>query len=151
MGHPELSIRIEPATAADLPGILAVWRAADAHPTPTDDAEGVSRLLERQPDGLLLAWLDQEEGGEIAGTLIAAFDGWRGNLYRLAVAPGHRRRGIGRALVLEAARRLREQGVRRISAFVVDADADALAFWDSLADTGLIRDPLPKRRYIWNL
>jgi ribosomal protein S18 acetylase RimI-like enzyme len=33
------------------------------------------------------------------GTLVAAWDGWRGNMYRLAVLPEHRRAGIGRELV----------------------------------------------------
>jgi hypothetical protein len=37
------------------------------------------------------------------------------------------------------------------AAFVVAEDAHALAFWDSLADAGLRRDPLPKERYVWNL
>jgi ribosomal protein S18 acetylase RimI-like enzyme len=39
-----------------------------------------------------------EGDGEIVGALIAAWDGWRGNMYRLAVREGHRREGIGLAL-----------------------------------------------------
>jgi hypothetical protein len=41
--------------------------------------------------------------------------------------------------------------VRRLSAFVVREDGEALTFWDSLTGTGLHRDPLPKERYVWNL
>jgi GNAT superfamily N-acetyltransferase len=68
-------------------------------------------------------------------------------------AGDHRRRGLGRALslVLEAARRLKERGVRRVSLYVVAADEPALTFWDSLSSWGLTPDPSPKARYVWNL
>ena len=140
-------MNIRAATAADVDAILAVWSAADAHPTVTDTAADVARLLRDQPGALLVAELD----GPVVGTVVAAWDGWRGNLYRLAVVPGARRRGVGHELVREAVDRLRARGARRISLFVVAADEGALAFWDSLESEGLHRDPLPKIRYVWNL
>jgi ribosomal protein S18 acetylase RimI-like enzyme len=147
MDQPSAPVLVRAASAADVGDILAIWTAAGAHPTITDTAEAVARLIDEQPGALLVA----EVGAQVAGTLIAAWDGWRGNLYRLAVLPSQRRRGIGRTLVMDAARRLRERGVQRVSALVVADDAPALDFWDSLADAGLRRDPLPKERYIWNL
>jgi ribosomal protein S18 acetylase RimI-like enzyme len=107
----------------------------------------VRRLIEEQPDAVLVAEVD----GLLVGSLLAAWDGWRANLYRLAVAGEHRRRGLGRQLVLEAGRRLRERGVRRVSLFVVAEDMDALAFWNSLEEDGVAPDPSPKARYVWNL
>jgi ribosomal protein S18 acetylase RimI-like enzyme len=56
--------------------------------------------------------------GPIVGALIATFDGWRGNMYRLAVLPAHGRRGTARSLVLEGERRLRSVGARRVTALV---------------------------------
>ncbi|MQG54981.1 MAG: hypothetical protein FI710_08230 [SAR202 cluster bacterium] len=35
-----------------------------------------------------------ESGGGIAGAVIAAIDGWQGNIYCLAVHPDHQRKGI---------------------------------------------------------
>jgi beta-N-acetylhexosaminidase len=61
--------------------VLAVWRKAGSVPGATYSEEALAQLLEASPDGLLVAELD----GELVGTLIAAWDGWRGNLYRLAV------------------------------------------------------------------
>jgi len=74
-------------------------------------------------------FLVAEEGGRLVGTVIAGWDGWRGNMYRLAVLPRFRRRGIARSLVAEAERRLRAKGARRITALVVKDEEEALAFW----------------------
>ena len=52
-------------------------------------------------------------------------------MYRLAVAPSYRRRGIGTALTNEAERRLRAWGAVRLH-MVVAADQDeAQAFWQA--------------------
>ena len=39
-----------------------------------------------------------ESDQQIVGTVIAGWDGWRGSIYRLVVAPSHRRAGLGRRL-----------------------------------------------------
>ena len=66
------------------------------------------------------------------GTVVAVWDGWRGNMYRLAVLPSHRRRGIATLLVREGERRLSAQGAERISALVATRDAAACALWRAL-------------------
>ncbi|MGH2902746.1 MAG: GNAT family N-acetyltransferase [Solirubrobacteraceae bacterium] len=69
--------------------------------------------------------------GVVVGALIAAWDGWRGNMYRLAVHSEHRRRGIGLALVRAGEEHLRRQGARRITALVAYEDEVAATFWES--------------------
>jgi len=106
--------------------VLELWRAAETEPSTTDDLAGLEALVRRSgPDALLVA----DEQGELVGTLIATWDGWRGHMYRLAVLPGHRRRGVARALVAEGERRLREAGARRVNAVVVHTNDDGLGFW----------------------
>ena len=60
---------------------------------------------------------------------MAAWDGWRGNFYRLAVLPEERRQGIASALLEEGERRLLARGARRLTAIVLVAEAGATAFW----------------------
>jgi ribosomal protein S18 acetylase RimI-like enzyme len=67
--------------------------------------------------------------GRVVGTLIAAWDGWRGNMYRLAVAADERRQGIALALVRAAERRLYGCGARRVTALVGGEDDEATALW----------------------
>jgi ribosomal protein S18 acetylase RimI-like enzyme len=50
-------------------------------------------------------------------------------MYRLAVAPEQRRRGVGLALVREGERRLSARGARRVTALVGAEDDQALALW----------------------
>ncbi|PYN15456.1 MAG: GNAT family N-acetyltransferase, partial [Candidatus Rokuibacteriota bacterium] len=77
-------------------------------------------------------------------------DGWRGNIYRLAVAPEARRHGLARRLVDDAVRVLRARGAHRISALVERHEAHAVGFWDSLTDQGWRRDER-MLRYIKNV
>jgi ribosomal protein S18 acetylase RimI-like enzyme len=119
---------LRPAVVGDIPEILTFWTGAAAEPSSTDDADGVGALLERSPGSLIVA----VDGDVIVGTVIAGWDGWRGALYRLAVAPSHRRRGIATALVAEAEQRLHHQGVRRMHLIVSTAGGPAAVdFWCS--------------------
>jgi ribosomal protein S18 acetylase RimI-like enzyme len=105
--------------------VLALWRAAGGPASVTDTAEALARLLRRDEAGLLLA----ECEGILLGSLVATWDGWRGNFYRLAVLPERRREGIATALLREGERRLRGLGAARLAAVVADEDAVAMAFW----------------------
>ena len=121
-----MAIDVRPAGPRDIPAVLTLWRDAAA-PTSTDDADALDALLARDPGALLVA----ESAGQIVGTVVAAWDGWRGAVYRLAVAPAYRRDGLGRRLLDEAEDRLRRVGARRMHAIVVGTDSQALAFWES--------------------
>jgi ribosomal protein S18 acetylase RimI-like enzyme len=87
----------------------------------------MERLVDDSPAALFVA----ESGGAIVGTVIAAWDGWRGNFYRLAVDSGQRRAGIGIALVRAGEEYLRERGARRVTALVALEDGLAGSFWDA--------------------
>jgi ribosomal protein S18 acetylase RimI-like enzyme len=137
---PDLVIRS--ATKRDVGDVLALWRAAGAVPTVSDAPDALVALLDHDPDALVLA----ELAGQVVGSVIAGWDGWRGSLYRLAVAPEQRRRGIASALVREGERRLRARGARRLTVIVVDDDEPAMAFWRA---TGLTRQA-HRARFIRN-
>jgi ribosomal protein S18 acetylase RimI-like enzyme len=134
-------IEVRGAAASDVAAILELWRAATV-PSSTDDESGVRQLLAHDPAALLVA----EEDGRVCGTLVAGFDGWRGQMYRLAVHPDVRRAGVARRLVEVAEAGLRRRGARRISALVL-ADDGARAFWSSV---GYVED-VDDRRFVKTL
>jgi len=121
-----MEIALRSATVDDIGNVLAFWIQA-AEPTSTDSAEALNTLLRRDPGALIVG----ETDGKIVGSVIAGWDGWRGSIYRLAVGPEHRRRGLGQLLLRAAADRLRGLGVRRSHAIVVASNANAVAFWDA--------------------
>ena len=60
----------------EAPLLFDFWKAAAPGESPTDNDTGVSILLKERPDSVILAVDDDR----IAGTVIAAFDGWHGNI-----------------------------------------------------------------------
>ncbi len=112
----------------DAAAVLALWsEARSGHASIADRIEDVERLIAGSPAALLVA----EREGEIVGALIAAWDGWRGNMYRLAVRDGRRREGVGIALTRAGETYLRERGARRVTALVAHGDEVAGPFWDA--------------------
>jgi ribosomal protein S18 acetylase RimI-like enzyme len=122
-----MAVTIRSATASDIDGVLELWAGArSANASTPDTPEALDALLSTSPDALLVA---EHEADGIVGAVIAGWDGWRGNMYRLAVRPEHRRRGIALALVEHAERRLSERGARRITALVAHEELEAVGFW----------------------
>ncbi|MFJ9566684.1 GNAT family N-acetyltransferase [Streptomyces fuscichromogenes] len=118
-------LRIRAAVPDDLDTVLDFWKTAAEGTSISDDRGGTDRLLATDPEALLLAELD----GELVGTVIAGFDGWRCHLYRLAVHPERRRRGIGAALLTAADERFARLGGRRADAMVLVRNETAHHAW----------------------
>jgi ribosomal protein S18 acetylase RimI-like enzyme len=77
--------------------------------------DAVLALVERDPDAVIIA----SHGGELIGSVIAGWDGWRYHLYRLAVRPDWRRRGVATALLDAAQARFEALGATRVDAMVL--------------------------------
>jgi ribosomal protein S18 acetylase RimI-like enzyme len=120
---------VRAARSEDIPAVLELWGVARTRAAVTPDTrDAVELLLEAAPDGFLVA----ETDGQIVGVLVAGWDGWRGNMYRLAVLPAWRRHGIARELVDAGHARLRAKGARRVTALVGNEDDPAKALWEAV-------------------
>jgi ribosomal protein S18 acetylase RimI-like enzyme len=132
----ELAIR--PVRDNELVAVLGLWQAAGVTPPNISDSiEGLTRLIQQPAARLLVA----VNGERIVGSVIGGWDGWRGNIYRLAVTPEYRRKGIARRLVAEITRELFAKGATRVSALVEHEHKWAIDFWDSVSGLGYERDP----------
>ena len=117
---------IRQASAEDLPRIAWLEDAAFADPWPFD-------LLAYEfghPRGFLLvaSWDDAPPSGYVA----FRHGGGEAEMLRLAVDPGERRHGLGRALVEHGLQRLRDQRIETCHLEVRMDNQGAIAFYQAL-------------------
>ena len=115
------------ATANDAESILGLWNSSGASMLPVDTTNSVRRATAHPGVVFLLA----EDQGRLVGSLIGAFDGWRGNMYRLVVLPSHRRKGIATKLVRLVEEVFGQWKVNRVTALVENDRPWATQFWES--------------------
>ena len=93
-----------------------------------DPHRDIVRKLRVRPDLFLVGVLD----GRIVASVMAGYEGHRGWLNYLAVAPELQRRGLARALVTEAERLLREAGCPKINLQVRTSNTGLIEFYRRL-------------------
>jgi ribosomal protein S18 acetylase RimI-like enzyme len=112
----------------DYPAVTDLWSNAGPgiHLRKSDTPDEIAKKLLRDPDLFLVAEMDRA----MIGAVIGGFDGRRGVVYHLAVAPERRQMGIGDALMTELEKRLRAKGCIRCNLLVDTANEDALHFYE---------------------
>jgi len=114
---------------ADEAAVAALWSRVFGPPAARNAPDRVIEQKRKvQPELFLVA----ELAGDVVGTALAGDDGHRGWIHLVAVSPDHRRGGIGRTLVLEAAQRLRERGVPKLNLQVRGDNTGVVAFYERL-------------------
>src|SRR5215207_959025 len=96
-------MEIRPFAPADEAAVIDLWRRCDLTRPWNDLHKDVRRKLTWAGAELFLVGV---AGGEVVAAVMAGYDGHRGAVNYLAVAPEHRHRGLGRAIMEEAERRL---------------------------------------------
>jgi ribosomal protein S18 acetylase RimI-like enzyme len=126
---PRNTLHVRPFLESDQPSVVALWSQVFADDPPRNEPRAViDRKLRVQRELFLVG----EFQGDIVGTVIAGFDGYRGWVYHLAVRPGVRRRGFGRALMQEAEARLKALGCPKLNLQVRSSNGGVIAFYEQL-------------------
>ena len=116
-------------TIDDYDAAYALWKSTEGVGlSAADSRENIASFLSRNPGLSFVA----EADGAIVGTALCGCDGRRGFLYHMAVAPSHRRTGVGRALVQRCLRGLADLGMRKCHLFVLAENAAGRAFWQRI-------------------
>lgn len=119
----------------DYAGALVLWQSAGQGIGigPSDQPEEIEKKCQRDPDLFLVA----ENDGRIVGTVIGGFDGRRGMIYHLAVAPEYRRQGLAKRLMEEVESRLRQKGCRKAYLLVKKGNDTAKLFYEAHGWAGM--------------
>lgn len=96
-----------------------------AHNTP---GLAIDKKLAAQDDLFFVALA----GADVAGTVMAGYDGHRGWLYAVAVHPAHRGQGLGKALVRHAEAALAQRGCMKINLQLLASNESVAVFYQSL-------------------
>ncbi|HLP26648.1 MAG TPA: GNAT family acetyltransferase [Acidobacteriota bacterium] len=119
---------IRPFTSADAGAVVALWRVCGLTRPQNDPHKDIARKLEVDPEWFLVA----ERDGEIVGSVMAGYEGHRGWINYLGVAPALQRSGLGRRLMDEAEARLRAAGCPKINLQVRPDNRAAIAFYERI-------------------
>ena len=114
---------------ADHDSVVSLWDCIFSNSTGHNEPRGAIVRKVAMDDGLFFVAAD---AGSIIGTVLAGYDGHRGWLYSLAVAPEWRRRGIASQLVCHAEQALLRLGCPKLNLQVRADNSEVVAFYKSL-------------------
>lgn len=113
----------------DFDGVKSLWLEAFPDDPPWNAAEiAIPAKVKAQPELFVLA----VEGDEVAGSIMAGYDGHRGWIYAVAVRQSHRSSGLGSELIREAEARLKALGCLKVNLQVRASNAAVVAFYQGL-------------------
>jgi ribosomal protein S18 acetylase RimI-like enzyme len=118
-------MQIRPFRMDDEAAVVALWEQCGLTRPWNDPHKDVSRKLEMQPELFLVG----EEDAAIVATIMAGYEGHRGWINYLAVAPAYRGRGFARALIGRVEEVLLGMGCPKISLLIRSSNPEVMAFY----------------------
>jgi ribosomal protein S18 acetylase RimI-like enzyme len=121
-------MHIRPFAPQDEPAVVTLWQQCDLRRPWNDPHKDIARKLLVQPELFLVGVLD----GDVAASVMAGYEGHRGWVNYLAVAPRCRGRGFARALMREVEALLVSRGCPKVGLLVRNSNAQAIGFYRHL-------------------
>ncbi|WP_262927319.1 GNAT family acetyltransferase [Phytohalomonas tamaricis] len=123
-----MTIRIRTFDRADETDVIALWQRCGLTRPWNDPQRDIARKLSEQPELFLVGTVEDR----LIASAMIGFDGHRGWVYYLAVAPDCQRRGYGKRLMAEAERRLSEVGCPKLMLMVRTENTTVIDFYRHL-------------------
>lgn len=116
---------LQPFRPADEYAVVELWRRCELTRPWNDPRKDIQRKLTTQPELFLVGRLE----GIVIATVMAGYDGHRGWVNYLAVAPEHRSKGLGRLLMRHVEEALTARGCPKLNIQVRSGNSEVLAFY----------------------
>ena len=114
--------------AADQYDVIDLWVQCGLVVPQNDPGRDIKRKLKMNPEWFLVG----EHDGNIIATCMIGYEGHRGWINYLAVAPRYRRRGFATRLMREAERILHQAGCPKINLQVRTSNTDVIEFYEAI-------------------
>lgn len=121
-------MNIRPYHPADEDAVVQLWEDCGLTRPWNDPHKDIARKLTQQPELFLVG----EVAGELMASAMAGFDGHRGSVHYLAVAPAYQAQGHGRQMLEAVEQRLLALGCPKLNLLVRTSNERTLAFYRSL-------------------
>jgi ribosomal protein S18 acetylase RimI-like enzyme len=125
------TLEIRPYKPEDKQAVINLWFACNLIVPANNPTRDIERKLKVTPGLFLVAILD----GKIVGTCMAGYEGHRGWINYLAVAPDYRRQGIATRLMEVAEMKLKELGCPKINLQVRTTNTEVIQFYERIGYT----------------
>ena len=112
----------------DTASVIALWEACGLTRPWNDPQKDISRKM---TDNNGCFWV-AEVSGVVVASIMIGYDGHRGSINYLAIAPEHQRSGLGAELMRRAEAYLIERGCPKVSFCVRKTNEAVLAFYRQL-------------------
>ena len=113
----------------DEPSVIRLWKTVFPNaPSRNDPRKDIQTKSKIQPDLFLVALA----GNQLVGTAMAGYDGHRGWIYYLAVAPDYQRQGIGTDIMEKVEESLAQMGCPKLNLQIRADNNEVQAFYESL-------------------
>ena len=122
------ALRIAPIEDDDVSAVVALWQACGLTRPWNDPAADIA-FARASPNAAVLLGRD---GEHIVATVMVGHDGHRGWVYYVAVDPGRRALGVGRAMMNAAEDWLRRAGIQKLQLMVRPENTRVHAFYRSI-------------------
>lgn len=113
---------------SDTSAVILLWKECGLVRPWNDPQKDIQRKLAIQPDLFLVGLIEQK----LVATVMAGYEGHRGWINYLAVAPDYQRQGIGQVILTQAETLLREMGCPKISLQIRSANRQVIEFYQRL-------------------
>ncbi|RPI07782.1 MAG: GNAT family acetyltransferase [Zetaproteobacteria bacterium] len=124
----ECSTIVRPFELSDERAVIALWERCGLTRPWNDPRKDIRRKLDVRPDLFLVGLVH----GVVVGSVMAGYEGHRGWINYLAVLPEHQGKGLGRLMMAEAERRLRDAGCPKINLQVRTTNTGVIEFYRRL-------------------
>lgn len=119
---------IRPFHPDDEEPVIQLWIDCGLVVPHNNPAKDIARKQQVNPEWFLVGEVD----GEVVATCMAGYEGHRGWINYLAVAPSHQRAGLARTIMKAAEIRLRQAGCPKINLQIRSTNREVIEFYQAL-------------------